>query len=297
MSPVRLIILLVAAGAAIAAVFLVRSVQAPAPAAAAAAAAPAEAAKPVEIPTKQVLVANIKIPVGKFVAADDLRWQEWPASANIESFIEQEKQPEGLEKMVGAVARYDLVVGEPVTTSKLVHPGTAGFMAVMLTPGMRAVSVEIAAETASGGFIQPNDRVDVIVTREVQATNANGGQSGGMQNIRSDLILSNIRVLAIDATYGAPEVKGEEAAPQAGQGQVIIGSRATLELTERDATLLNTAKKAGEIALTLRSIADLQSPQGATSVGRVYRDGVSQDAEGVRVYRYGTETVSTAPAG
>ena len=295
MSPVRLIILLVAAGAAIAAVFLVRSVQAPAPAAAAAAAAPAEAAKPVEIPTKQVLVANNKIPVGKFVAADDLRWQEWPASANIESFIEQEKQPEGLEKMVGAVARYDLVVGEPVTTSKLVHPGTAGFMAVMLTPGMRAVSVEIAAETASGGFIQPNDRVDVIVTREVQS--ANGAQSSGMQNIRSDLILSNIRVLAIDATYGAPEVEGEAAAPQAGQGQVIIGSRATLELTERDATLLNTAKKAGEIALTLRSIADLQSPQGATSVGRIYRDGVSQDAEGVRVYRYGTETVSTAPAG
>lgn len=291
MSPVRLIILLVAAGAAVAAVFLVRAVQAPAPAAAAA--APVEVAKPVEIPTKQILVANNKIPVGKFVAAEDLRWQEWPANANVESFIEQEKQPEGLEKMVGAVARYDLVVGEPVTTSKLMHPGTAGFMAVMLTPGMRAVSVEIAAEIAAGGFIQPNDRVDVIVTREVEA---NGKSNGGMQNIRSDLILSNIRVLAIDARYGAPPGEGDENA-QSGQGQVIIGSRATLELSERDATLLNTAKKAGEIALTLRSIADMQAPQGATSAGRVYRDGVSQDAEGVRVYRYGNETVSTAPAG
>ena len=292
MSPVRLIILLVAAGAAVAAVFLVRSVQAPAPAVAAA--APVEVAKPVEIPTKQILVANNKIPVGKFVAAEDLRWQEWPASANVESFIEQEKQPEGLEKMVGAVARYELVVGEPVTTSKLMHPGTAGFMAVMLTPGMRAVSVEIAAEIAAGGFIQPNDRVDVIVTREVENK---GNSNGGMQNIRSDLILSNIRVLAIDARYGAPPGEGEEGAPQSGQGQVIIGSRATLELSERDATLLNTAKKAGEIALTLRSIADMQAPQGATNAGRVYRDGVSQDAEGVRVYRYGNETVSTAPAG
>lgn len=292
MSPVRLIILLVAAGAAVAAVFLVRAVQAPAPAVAAA--APVEVAKSVEIPTKQVLVANNKIPVGKFVAPEDLRWQEWPASANIESFIDQEKEPEALEKMVGAVARYDLVAGEPVTTSKLMHPGTAGFMAVMLTPGMRAVSVEIAAEIAAGGFIQPNDRVDVIVTREVEATNANSG--GGMQNIRSDLILSNIRVLAIDARYGAPAGEGDENA-QSGQGQVIIGSRATLELSERDATLLNTAKKAGEIALTLRSIADMQAPQGATSAGRVYRDGVSQDAEGVRVYRYGNETVSTAPAG
>ena len=129
MSPVRLITLLVAAGAAIAAVFLVRSMQAPAPAVAAVA-APAEATKPIEIPTKQILVANNNIPVGKFVSADDLRWQEWPASAKVDSFIEQEKQPEGLEKMVGAVARFELVAGEPVTFNKLVHPGTAGFMAV-----------------------------------------------------------------------------------------------------------------------------------------------------------------------
>lgn len=294
MSPVRLIILLVAAGAAIAAVFLVRSVQTPAPAVAAIS-APAEAPKPVEIPTKQILVANNNIPVGKFVSPDDLRWQDWPADAKIDSFVEHEKQPEGLEKMVGAVARFELVAGEPITTNKLVHPGTSGFMAVMLTPGMRAVSVEIAAEIAAGGFIQPNDRVDVIVTRDVE--NKSGGGSNGM-NIRSDLILSNIRVLAIDATYGAPPAPdGSEPTPQTGQGQVIIGSRATLELNERDATLLSTAKKAGEIALTLRSIADMQSPQGATNVGRVYRDGVSQDAEGVRVYRYGNETISTSPAG
>ena len=292
MSPVRLIILLVAAGAAVAAVFLIRSVQAPA--SAVAAAAPAEVAKPVEIPTKQVLVANNAIPVGKFVEASDLRWQEWPASASVESFMEQEKAPEALEKMVGAVARFDLAIGEPITASKLVKPGTSGFMAVMLTPGMRAASVEIAAEVAAGGFIQPNDRVDVIVTRTVESKS---GNSNGM-NIRSDLILANIRVLAIDATYGAPPAEEEGAAPKSGQGQVILGSRATLELTERDATLLSTAKKAGDISLTLRSIADIKTSQeGATAAGRVYRDGVSQDAGGVRVYRYGDETVATSPAG
>jgi pilus assembly protein CpaB len=290
MSPVRLIILLVAAGAAIGAVFLVRSAQAPAPAVAAA--APAAVAKPVEIPMKQVLVAKEAIPVGKFVSAEDLRWQEWPASAPVDAFIEKEKEPEGLEKMVGAVARFDLVPGEPVTISKLMHPGTAGFMAVMLTPGMRAVSVEIAAEVAAGGFIQPNDRVDVLVTRSIENS---GGNS--KMNIRSDIILSNIRVLAIDASYGAPPAEGDNQTPRSGQGQVIMGSRATLELTERDATLLSSAKKAGDIALTLRSIADMRSPQGATSAGRVYRDGVSQDAEGVRVYRYGNESVSSTPAG
>jgi pilus assembly protein CpaB len=134
----------------------------------------------------------------------------------------------------------------------------------------------------------------VIVTREVESTNANTNNS--LQGIRSDLILSNIRVLAIDAIYGLPPTAGDAPAG-AGQGQVIIGSRATLELSERDATLMNTARRAGEISLTLRSIADMSAPQGATSSGRIYRDGVSQDAEGVRVYRYGNETVAAAPAG
>lgn len=293
MSPVRLIILLVAAGAAIGAVFLVRSLSQPAPAVAASTMTPAEAAKVKEVPSKQVLVANHAIPVGKFVAADDLRWAAWPEAAPTSAFIEQEKQPEALEKLVGAVARFDLVEGEPVTAIKVVHPGTAGFMAVMLTPGMRAASVEIASESAAGGFIQPNDRVDVIVTREIEGQK--GTQANTMQNVRSDLILANVRVLAIDDRYGPPPADTPEA--QAGQGMVIIGTRATLELTQSDATLLNTAKKAGDISLTLRSIADAQSPQGSTPTGRVYRDGVAQTSEGVRVYRYGTESVAAAPAG
>lgn len=290
MSPVRLIILLVAAGAAIGAVFLVRSMQTPA--AAVAAPVPEVAPEPVKIPTKQILVANAAIPTGKFVSLDDLKWQEWPADAPTDSFIDHEKQPEGLEKMVGAVARADLAPGEPVTPGKLVHPGSSGFMSVMLTPGMRAVSVEIEAETAAGGFIQPNDRVDVIVTRQIERQNNNTNGLG----IRSDMILSNIRVLAIDQIYGPPPAVAE-GETQSGQGAAIIGSRATLELTERDSTLLNTARKAGDISLTLRSVADISAPQGATGAGRVYRDGVSQDAEGVRVYRYGNETVATATAG
>jgi pilus assembly protein CpaB len=166
-------------------------------------------------------------------------------------------------------------------------------MSVMLTPGMRAVSVEISSESAAGGFIQPNDRVDVIVTREIEKS---GNQnSSGLQGVRSDQILSNVRVLAIDARFAPPP--SEEEDKKSGAGEVILGSRATLELSERDATLLATARKAGEISLTLRSIGDMRSPQGATPVGRAYRDGVSQDAGGIRIYRYGNETISTSPAG
>jgi pilus assembly protein CpaB len=282
MSPVRLIILVVAAGAAIGAVFLVRSMQQPAPAVAA---VPTE---PKKAPTfaKQILVAKAAIPVGKFIVADDLKWQGWPDNAATGAFIDEKGNPEALEKMVGAVARFGLVEGEPITATKLVHPGDSSFMAAMLTPGTRAATIEIAPETAAGGFILPGDRVDVLVTREIEAVQ---GSANTVANFRSDLILANVRVLAIDGVYGPPA--------EGGQAAVLVGSRATLELNARDTTLIHAAEKAGDLSLSLRSIADLQSPNGATASGRVYRDGVAQGAEGVRVYRYGNETVAAAPAG
>jgi pilus assembly protein CpaB len=282
MSPVRLIILLVAAGAAIGAVFVVRSMQQPAPAVAG---VPTEPKKPAA-PAKQILVAKAAIPVGKFIVADDLKWQGWPENASTGAFIDQKANPEALEKMVGAVARFNLVEGEPVTATKLIHPGDSSFMAAMLTPGTRAVTIEISPETAAGGFILPGDRVDVLVTREIENVQ---GSANTVENFRSDLILANVRVLAIDGVYGPP--------PAEGQAAVLVGSRATIELNERDTTLINAAEKAGDISLSLRSIADLQAPQGATATGRVYRDGVAQGAEGVRVYRYGNESVAAAPAG
>jgi pilus assembly protein CpaB len=284
MPPERLRLLWVAAGAAIAAGFLVRAASQPAPAEASA--APVAVVQR-EVPAKQVLVARNTIPVGKFVVAGDLKWQDWPANTSTGAFIEQKAEPEGLEQMVGAVARYGLVEGEPVTRTKLVLPGDSSFMAALINPGFLATSIEISPEAAAGGFILPNDRVDVVMTREVETIQAGGN---AVQNFRSDLILANVRVLAIDGIYAPPTAEG-------GQGAVLIGSRATLELTARDTTLINTAKKAGELALALRSIGDMQSPQGATASGRVYRDGVAQGSDGVRVYRYGNETVAPTPAG
>lgn len=279
MSPVRLIILLVAAGAAIAAVFLVRSMQAPAPAVAAAPAAVA----PKTAPMKEILVARQAIPAGKFVAADDLRWVGWPDNSPTTEMVERKASPEGLEEAVGAVARFGLVEGEPVTSAKLVHPGQAGFMAALVTQGMRAVSIDIDGDFAAGGFIHPNDHVDVMLTREID-----GAGSSNLQHMRSEIILANVRVLAIDTNYGAQAHEG--------QGGAIGGSRATLELSNVDATLLATARRSGRITLVLRSIADMQGMSGATGPGRVYRDGLSTGAEGVKIYRYGSKSVSSVPA-
>ncbi len=279
MSPLRLIILLVAAGAAIGAVFLVRSTQAPATAVAASAPAEIKVA-----PAKEVLVARVAIPAGKFIAAEDLRWAGWPENSPTASMIERKASPTALEDAVGAVARFPIVAGEPVTSGKFVHPGDANFMAALVSPGMRAVAVDINLDTAAGGFIHPNDHVDVILTREISDAG-----SGSMDATISESILQNIRVLAIDTAYGP---QGKE-----GQGGAIGGSRAMLELSTSDATLLSSARRAGRLTLILRSVADMQGYSGATATGRVYRDGLNNSAEGVRVYRNGSKSVSTIPAG
>lgn len=267
MSPVRLIILVVAAVAAIGAVFVVRSMQAPSSATAAApAAAPA-------VPAKEVLVAKRPIPLGKYINVDDLQWAPWPEEAATDTFIEKEAQPEALEGFVGAVARTDMVEGEPIVASRLVHPGDAGFMAAILGPGMRAVTIRISEESAASGFILPDDRVDVLLTRRIQYASEG--------NVRTDVILSNVRVIAIDAAYNTPPPE---------QGAVLPGSRATLELSEADAGLLRSAQDSGAITLALRSMADLQDRPGATPTGRNLRDGIGASGESIRVYRYGTQT-------
>jgi pilus assembly protein CpaB len=289
MSPLRLIILLVAAGAAIAAVFLVRSVQAPAKANASVAAIEA---KHVEAPTKQILVAKKEIALGHFLVADDLAWQPWPENAQTKSFLEQKVAPDALEKSVGAVARIAMAEGEPIVPNKIAHPGEGGWMSAIIAPGMRAVSIEISAETAAGGFIQPNDHVDVMMTREVdQSENANGaGQV--LAKARTHVILQNVHLLAIDAIYSQPSKEGKEG--KTGEGGVLVGTRATLELAPQDASLIAAAQRGGKLSLALRSVADLQGADGATPIGKALRDGARE--EQVRIYRYGSAAVSPVPA-
>jgi pilus assembly protein CpaB len=113
-------------------------------------------------------------------------------------------------------------------------------MAAMLPQGMRAVAVPISAETGVGGFILPNDRVDVLLTRRERS----GGQQG-QDRFTSETILSTVRVMAIDQTI--QERDGEK---------VVVGRTATLELTPQEAETMALSKQMGEISLALRSLAD-----------------------------------------
>ena len=96
------------------------------------------------------------------------------------------------EAVKGTVVRAPLVAGQPITNTAIVHGDAAGFMAAMLMPGMRAVSITITADSGAGGFILPNDRVDVILTRKLD---------GNPPRVEAKTILADVRVLAVDQTF------------------------------------------------------------------------------------------------
>jgi pilus assembly protein CpaB len=173
----------------------------------------------------------------------NIAWQSWPADGINANFITRTAEPEALEKLKGSVARVAMYAGEPLRRSKLIGEGQS-FMSSILPSGMRAVATAISADTSAGGFILPNDFVDVIMTRRGDAS---GG--GGATNFNTETILKNIRVLAIDQTIQEDE-EGKK---------TRVGQTATLELTPRQAEIITVAQQmADRLTLALRAVADTQ---------------------------------------
>jgi pilus assembly protein CpaB len=228
--------------------------------------APQQAKAPAPIPsdTVDVLVAKTNIDVGRAVAADNLAWQPWPVKAAGPLYIKRSDRPKALEEMNGSVARAPFVAGEPIREQKLVKANGSGYMSAILPAGMRAISTEISAETGAGGFILPNDYVDVILTRE------------GTPGFVSETILRNVRVLAIDQTV--QEKDGQK---------VVVGRTATLELSPRQTETLAVSRRRGALSLALRSLADARPAKG----------GEQEEESGsssVNFIRYGVNSVQTA---
>jgi pilus assembly protein CpaB len=190
--------------------------------------------------TVDILVAKTDIPVGRAVSAENLAWQPWPVKAAGPLYIKRSARPNALQDLKGAVARSPFVIGEPLREQKLVLTGGGGFMSAILPAGMRAVSTEISAETGAGGFILPNDYVDVILTRQSD------------ERFVSETILRNVRVLAIDQTI--QEKDGQK---------VVVGKTATLELSPRLSETLTMSRRRGTLSLALRSLADAKPASGA----------------------------------
>ena len=193
-----------------------------------------------QLQTVDVLVAKSDIGLGQTLTSNDMIWQSWPSSTASNSFIRRNDRPDATNQIAGSIARAPFIAGEPIREAKLVKADGSGFMAAILPTGYRAVSTEISPETGAGGFILPNDRVDVLLTRREK--NPNPALS---EVVVAQIVLANVRVLAIDQ------------APKEKEGtNVVVGRTVTLELKPEQTATLAASRQAGTLSLSLRSIAD-----------------------------------------
>ena len=227
----------------------------------------------VQLQTVDVLVAKSDIGLGQSVKPEDMQWQTWPAATASNTFIRRNERPEATIQIVGSIARAPFIAGEPIREQKLVRADGSGFMAAILPTGMRAVSTEISPETGAGGFILPNDRVDVILSKR----DKNPDRTGTADIVNSEIILSNVRVLAIDQV------------PKEKDGQnAVVGKTVTLELKPEQTETLARARQSGTLSLALRSIADINVVASTTA------DQGPKHSDSINVVRYGIGTPTTA---
>ena len=224
----------------------------------------------------QILVAKSQIGMGERLTADTVAWQDWPEGALRPEYVTITAMPDAPSVLTGAVARFEFFPGEPIREQKLVR-SEQGYLSAVLSKGMRGVSVPVDASSSAGGYIVPNDHVDVLLS---YATD---------QGQVSEVVLSNVRVLAIGNRLGEVGASGgaadadAEAGPQA---QVFVDSSiATIELTPGQAETLVNAVSRGTLSLSLRSITDFDDATIAS------RDATTTS---VRLIRFGHEQSVTS---
>jgi pilus assembly protein CpaB len=212
--------------------------------------------------------------MGTVMAENTVNWQVWPKAAISEQMIVKSSGPDAMEDVKGAMTRLAFIRGEPIRKDKLVKNGQGGFMSAILPSGMRAVAIKIdgQGDSTAGGFILPNDRVDVVqVFRDDEATRTKGAEV-----LTTRTILANVRVLAIGQILQDDNGK-----------KVAVGSNATLELSPEQAELIVLAQhtSGGNLNLLLRSLVDSGGqPETVAGVGKsrggltIMRYGAAQEA-------------------
>jgi pilus assembly protein CpaB len=139
-----------------------------------------------------------------------MRWQEWPDVAVPDTYLVRGQNDEA--ELVGAVVRRPIAMGQPINAASVVKPGERGFLAAVLDPGMRAISVPVDEAAGNAGLIFPGDRVDLILTETMEAA----GDPAGSRRV-SETVLEDVRVIAmgrrLKADGGEEAGGGQTAAP------------------------------------------------------------------------------------
>ncbi len=215
----------------------------------------------------EVLALARNVKMGQKVPADALKWLEWPKKLMVSGMISRTDEPDAMNKYADARARAPLFAGEPLYPSKVFVKGQGGFLSALLPKGMRAIAVRVSVETGAGGFIMPNDRVDVLLTRKTHGRTI------------TDTVLSNVRILAIDQSYRIGE-DGKEVADSSIK-------TATLELEPRQAEVLARAETMGQLTLALRSMADMGDSALGDDGPRLSPRYARKNGGTVRILRFG----------
>ncbi len=195
---------------------------------------------PPTIPTSRVLVAKNDLVVGTFVRTEDLHWQEWPQESVVPSYVTEgvsvadagrDEKKLTINDFVGTVVRLPIAAGQPMTPGLVARAGERGFLAAVLRPGMRAVSVNVTQTSGISGFILPGDRVDMIW--RVQNKDLGGPFS--------QTLMTDLRVIAVDQSTQA--------------SNATLAKTITLEVTPKQSEAIALASDVGQLDFALRSIA------------------------------------------
>ena len=203
----------------------------------------------------KVLVAARPLLEGTRIMPGDLVWQEWPEKAVNSSYITEGTVD--IESFIGNIVRFHLNKDEPVLIEDIVKQGEKGVLAALITPGKRAISIDITAQGASSGLISPGDSVDIILSKAATAT-------AGNQLGESITVVKNVKVLAMD--FETASVQGK---PQS------TPHVATIEVTPKEAETVTAAAKEGTLSMSLRSLALDSQPNGTKTA----IDGSGQECE------------------
>src|SRR5579862_91661 len=215
--------------------------------------APPPSTRVAEHPANSI-AASGPIPVGTLIKPQDLTWVPKPADAlsgtTFDRFWADNDADQGaadarsFNEVAGAVARRRIEKGDVITKSAIVKPGDSGFLAAVLKPGMRAITVAVTVVTGTAGLIYPGDHVDIILTQNFSGVTgpAMGKKTAG------ETIAEDVRVLAIDQQL---QVKTD---PNAGGSPGKVAATVTMEVTQDQAEHVAVAQGLGSLSLIIRSL-------------------------------------------
>ena len=187
-----------------------------------------------------VLVAGDNLQPGQPLTAGRVRWQKWPSSAVDSSFIAKAAGTAVADRSRAPWCAVPCLPASRSPTTTIVHADAAGFMAAMLGPGMRAISITISTDSGAGGFILPNDRVDLMLAEKLNGT---------PPRVRVSIVLSDIRVLAMDQTF-----------KQDKDTKTVLAKTATLEVTPAQTGNRHPRRRHGHLSLSLRPLEEFRPP-------------------------------------